>query len=188
MKTTSLFVELIVIGVGGLFAVALVACTVLQSTGILHWFVDRDLGAAVLVLSLSYLLGILVDRVADRSFQTWDLELRTSILGGDEERYYRDRRLLALHGQELWELLEYGRSRLRICRGWAVNSALLLGGLGIHRVFDGPIPDLDRLSLLGLAGALIVLLGIGCVFSWRSLARAEYAKIRRQAEWLRRFM
>ena len=30
------------------------------------------------------------------------------------------------HGCGLWEHLEYGRSRLRICRGWAFNALLTL--------------------------------------------------------------
>ena len=77
----------------------------------------------VVTLSIVYVLGIVTNRIADVIFESlFAAKIRRQWFAGLED-YYQARMKLFEHEQLASELLEYGRSRLRICRG-----------LGKHRV------------------------------------------------------
>lgn len=42
-----------------------------------------------------------------------------------DEEYHTARRTIVVHAEPMYRLRQYGRSRMRICRGWALNAALL---------------------------------------------------------------
>ena len=177
MTTTHLFVELLVIGIGAFLALLLTVA------GWLNWTpkaVSEWMALEVLfpVLAVVYVLGILVDRLADRLFDRLDRRHREEVFGSEKTPYFEARRTLVMDGENLWRDLEYVRSRLRICRGWAVNSALLLGSLWYY--------DHKTAIALPLGYFLILLLSlaIGCAWCWTRLNRKEYQKTQRLAEWL----
>lgn len=188
MTTTHLFVELLVIGFGGLIWLFL-ALAPLLGIQIGTATAKPDLLLALPILSTAYMLGILIDRVADYFFDSRDQRLRDAIYPGTDGRedYFKDRRTLVMDGQPLWEHLEYGRSRMRVCRGWAVNFLLIAGFAGLDLVLNGSgarlgsLPFAERAWLFMALAALCFL----SVCSWWSLTRSEYQKIKRQAEWLR---
>lgn len=82
----------------------------------------------------------------------------------------------------MYRIRQYGRSRMRICRGWAVNAMLLLVPANLY--LGRALGD-DRLRALLLLNVGLALLLVGTMFSWRVLADGEYRKIRGGAEFIR---
>lgn len=183
MNTTSLFVELIVIGVGAFVALLLLTLALFGTPTSLAPLL-LSFQAWLLALPLIYLFGIVIDRLADRSFsRRWESELLREVGYDSEEEFFEHRRIVMHRSAPFSEQLDYGRSRLRICRGWVLNTILLLvswlGFLFLQlREVDG---------FWGLV-AYTVVVALALVWTsflaWRHLAVAEYRKVRRQAEWL----
>jgi hypothetical protein len=178
MSTTSLFVELVVIGSG---TMAWILLLVVGCLGLDPVRFHGSLSPAILVVLLPvvYLLGILSDRFADSLLSPWDKALRGQVFDSRDE-YFEDHRTLRTGSPVLAELLDYGRSRMRICRGWVLNSAFLA------LAWPFCIVRVLRSWQLGLAGsASALLLFVLCLVVWRDLTLTEYRKVRRQAEYVR---
>ncbi len=188
MTTTHLFVELLVIGFGALAWILVCTATFfdfdLSSTNAYL----PSLGALLPLLCIAYVLGILVDRVADWIFdRLWDKNQRRSIYGHDAKdkiQYFNDRRTLIVEGPELWQLVEYGRSRLRICRGWTLNALALTTSLIFYCLTGGADSSVRLEICVAILGLGAIFTGL-CWFSWFKLNGKEYKKIQRQAKWLR---
>ncbi len=185
MRTTNLFVELLVIGFGAASWVGLLAMALF---GVPPLSVALSAEALVAATPLVYLLGILMDRAADWTFEKlWEEKLLAAKTGGklfsSVEEYYECRRYILNHSPALAKELEYGRSRLRICRGWTLDAALAAVALNVFiwvKLSAGAVAC--RLSLFGTAGCL--LLAWGSQRAWRSLASKQYDKIARQGKYL----
>lgn len=185
MTTTHLFVELLVIGFGALAWLAILGAAVFgyDFTPLLRG--NQSWVTLLPLLSLVYVLGILIDRMADWAFDRlgFDARHRKAHFGEDRDAYFAARRTLVVHGPALWEHLEYGRSRLRICRGWALNALMLLVAV-------------DALALVRRAGMLapwwrlvvcnlfFFALSALCIACWWALNQKEYRKIQRQSAWI----
>ena len=182
MNTTNLFVELIVIRVGTAAWLFLLVLSVfgygwVQADQLLSPF------SAIPILAVVYVLGIITDRVADTVFERfWINDLRDRYFA-DKGDYYNARRLILTQSENLSDLLEYGRSRLRICRGWAVNAILILVSLNPFlwlRFEDSHL----GLSISIFASLLLVLFAVAAWFSWYKLTSSEYRKVKEQAKFL----
>jgi hypothetical protein len=88
--------------------------------------------------------------------------------------------VIIYHSELMYRLRQYGRSRMRICRGWALNSALLFIPANVFAVRSGA-----ALELLVVVNAALVGTLVGTIFSWRVLANGEYRKIRGGADFIR---
>ncbi len=185
MRTTNLFVELLVIGFGAATWVGLLAMALF---GVVPFSVAFSAQALLAVTPLVYLLGILMDRAADRLFEMlWEDRLLAAKTGGEPfssvSEYFECRRYILNHSEALAKELEYARSRLRICRGWTLDAALAAVALNVFIwVRLGEAAVAWRLSLFGTAGCL--LLAWGSQRAWRSLASKQYDKIARQGKYL----
>lgn len=183
LNTTHLFVELLVIGFGTLGWVLLLG-SVLFGYDLSHVSGGfASITALLPVLTFAYLLGIITDRVADWIFDRWDRQHLEAVYGKDFKRYHNDRRTLVHQGAALWAHLEYGRSRLRICRGWALNSFCLL--ICFNLWLGSPTSRLPIDQIIAGDAACIALTML-CVMTWWKLNSKEYRKIERQATWLRK--
>ncbi len=182
MSTTNLFVELIVIGVG---ATAWVVLLVLALIGVDKGVLEQILQPAVAlpVLAFVYVLGIVMDRLSDMLLEKLWGEGFLSASFKSRAEYYRDRRLILTHSERLSDLLEYGRSRMRICRGWAVNWFLI--ALALDVLLIARFPEKSWSLYLGFSGtAVLLLLSFATWISWRRLVLNEYRKIREQADFI----
>lgn len=180
MSTTNLFVELLVIGVGASIWLVLVVLSMFGTS----WVPVEQLfspPAALPLLAIVYVLGIVSDRMADAVFEwLWNDDLRGSRFSSRGE-YYNARRIILTRSERLSDLLEYGRSRLRICRGWALNSLLIAVGLNTFLWrWSGDNPAAWGISMFG--SITLLLFALGAWYSWRKLALAEYRKVREQAD------
>ena len=71
------------------------------------------------------------------------------------------------------ELLEYGRSRMRICRGWAFNAvfALLPANMLLEKYDGGTKARI-------VTNVTLVSLALLCWWCWHRLADTEYRKLK----------
>jgi hypothetical protein len=183
MNTTNLFVELIVIGIGAAIWITLFVFSFLGYT----WAPtpDKWFSFAVLIptVSVIYVLGIIVDRLADSSFEKlWSKTIRNKWFQNIDE-YYRARRLIYKSSERIGDLLEYGRSRMRISRGWAFNAALIFVGFNLFMALQSP--HFDSKLLVWIVGAVaLALLTYGAYFSWLSIIVTEYRKVKEHTEFV----
>ena len=182
MNTTSLFVELIVIGIGAACWILLLVFAVFGY----EWVKvvnDYFLILAVPLLAFVYVLGIVSDRLIDKLF---DVVIGKSIRNRkfpDPDEYFESKRLVLLESERMADAIEYSRSRLRICRGWAVH-ALLIAFV---------IPFFTKAQLSGAWAAkfntfgitIFLALALVSFFGWYYLNTTQYLKIKEQAEFLR---
>jgi hypothetical protein len=183
MSTTDLFVELIIIGIGTAIWLFLLLLSVFGY----DWIPLEEassLAALIPALSVVYVLGIVIDRVADTVFdKLWNPSHLRKVYDKQEE-YFDDKQLIYIHPGRLGNLMEYGRSRLRICRGWALNGALILVSLNIFiwtRIHDYYL----RPKLSVFCSLIIGLFTYGNWFSWRQLNLTNYRKVQKQSAFLR---
>ncbi|MBX2865970.1 MAG: hypothetical protein KTR27_20660 [Leptolyngbyaceae cyanobacterium MAG.088] len=183
MNTTDLFVELIVIGVGATIWVVLLVLGIFG-----YGWVPFDhllaLPSLLPILAITYIFGIVTDRAADSLFDTvWKSKLvqQFYVKDGDD---YDDRRYIYLRSERLASLLEYGRSRLRICRGWVLNTTLILISLDVFilRQVSGVS---TQIAMFLFSNLFLILLIYGLWFSWKQLTLADYRKVKRQSAWLK---
>ena len=182
MSTTNLFVELVVIGVGVFIWLALL---VFSFVGVSLEQISNTwlIGSAIPTLAFIYVLGIIWDRFVDNIFdRLWGDSLRREYFDHIEE-YYNARRNILVNSEPLSDLLEYGRSRLRICRGWSVNALLIGICLNVYLWLHGDsFLQATRISLIGSVAC--VALAIGSWFAWQNLTKVEYRKIKDQSKFV----
>jgi hypothetical protein len=182
MATTNLFVELLVIGVGAACWILLLTLSVF-GIELTQADVLKTYPALLSLLALVYLLGIISDRVADFLFdRAFSRPLRAKFF--QHKRDYQDARRLVLNTSgRLADMHEYGRTRIRICRGWALNAALIAAGLNVFlqvRCAD----EAWFLTATVWGTTACGLLSLACWWSWRWLCLMEYLKIQEHAEFL----
>lgn len=183
MSTTNLFVELLVIGVGAStwigFALASVVGVPNADADLLKSYLFLFLG-----LSIIYVLGVISDRFADFLFdRLFSAPIRTRHFS-DKRSYQDARRLVFRTSERLADQHEYGRIRIRVARGWAVNAALM--------AITWPILVSTRFADQSWSQAAFVsgtvgfaALAIACWWTWSQLCGTEYLKIKEHAEFLR---
>jgi hypothetical protein len=184
MNTTNLFVELIVIGIGAAIWVFCFLATAFGYDWINHGLFASTLGVGF-VIGVVYVLGIVTDRIADGLFEaSVSKYYRRKIYSSDTERFYADRTLLLLQHSPCSELFEYGRSRMRICRGWALNSVLTTIAFNAL-VWTRPFPGTGSSRAALVASSAFLLMSVGACYAWCQLKRTEYIKTKETAEFLR---
>lgn len=177
MSTTNLFVELLVVGVGAFFWVLLIILGIsAEPFDSIKELIKVEL--FIPLLSIIYVLGIVVDRVADSIFdKLWGIKIRNSIFP-DRNDYYRARSIIFSSAESISDLLEYNRSRLRICRGWSLNSVMIIVSLNIYAL----LVPLSYYKQTILGSIMFLLLAIGSWYAWRNILKKEYGKTKYQAE------
>jgi hypothetical protein len=185
MSTTDLFVELVIIGVGSAIWIFFLIASIFG----LSWIDSSkalSLPALIPFLSLTYVIGIVFDRVADTLFEwIWAKKLFRKYYENKDD-FHDDRRIVYIHEGRLANLLEYGRSRLRICRGWALNSSLILLTLNLFawtKISDSHIKI--QVSIFG--SFFCIFLTYGTWFSWYKLTLDDFRRVKEQANFLRQF-
>jgi len=183
MGTTDLFVELIVIGIGATAWVVLATFSIFGY----EWAPLEQLlsvSAIIPALSIVYIMGIITDRIADILFEKiWTPKiLRKHYASSEGAR--EDRRLIYIENEYLANLLEYGRSRLRICRGWAFNAVLII----IASNFFISTQVLDQSVKTKLFIWINLIIGFVAYYSWYSwhqLTDTQYRRLKGDASYIR---
>ncbi|MER6550659.1 hypothetical protein ABZ773_13100 [Streptomyces sp. NPDC047804] len=173
---TAMFVEVLVIGIGALTATVflLVALIGPEATAKLAPVAGSSAATGV-ALAASYALGILLDRAADTALTTHRRRLRTHFFSSNSD--YAKARLRLADFPVLAARADYARSRMRICRGWLLNSLALTltADLAMLRYsFE------HRLLALCVTSGLGILTAYGFYRAWRVLTVTGYRKLAEQ--------
>ncbi len=181
MATTQLFVELLIIGIGAAIWLALLL------GAIFGYRMEMDfptIGAPAMVAlaGVAYVLGILVDRLAYKTFRRIERRLSRSIL--DREDFpapqILERQILA-SSEILGAQIQYNRSRLRICRAWVFNGAFITIAF---IAWNLRVQALDVWQSIALS-VLGVLLCISSAWAARTLAKDHYNNLKESYEYLK---
>lgn len=182
MGTTNLFVELVVIGAGVLIWLALFMLTVLglPSVAISESF---QVAFTIPMLAIIYVAGIIWDRIADLLFEkSWVDRWRLEFFQNKKD-YYNARRTILTKSERLSDLLEYGRSRMRICRAWTLNSILI--GIFFSAFIYRNFPHDEKYGLLILTAIFLSLIfSFGAWYAWASMTKTQFRKVKEQSNYL----
>jgi len=124
MNTTSIFVELLVIGFQTLTWIGLLIITIIGYKGI-DFEKLLSINLALPILAMTYVLGVAIDRLSDMVFLPRDHRLR------DKEKLKASPEFLVMRfyilgkSKDIYAQLEYTRSRLRIMRAATLNFVAL---------------------------------------------------------------
>lgn len=163
MNTTLLFAELVIIGIQvslWLFCLILIIFGYgwlqgLQSLGLNSW---QTIILAIL-LSLSYVLGVIFDRLSDRIFSAWEKGVKNEVFPLPSIAMRFD---LGKDNEYLNRQFEYMRSRMRIARASSINFGLTTMFVAIFIVTR--VQNLSRMER-GLYFLAVMLLGMLLTFS-----------------------
>jgi uncharacterized membrane protein len=125
MTTTQLFAELLIIGIGSTIWFSLLLAAIFGyrfDTEI----IKGNVLSVLLLVGLSYVLGIVTDRLTRDLFDSTDKENKEKqfkvleVNNVDEIENY-----IQVNYERLGNQIQYNRSRLRICRSWIINFLLI---------------------------------------------------------------
>jgi len=177
VAATAVFVEVLLVGVGFLFSIAIGVASLIN----LHENIFEKLAGSAPVIAfgvaLSYVLGIVVDRIADKSLDRWSDSLRDDYFPTNEA--YSKARIRVSSVPWISEQAMYARSRMRVCRGWIIISPILTASsiLWISRKSH----DDSVATHIATAAALGVILTGSVIYSWRSIVVAGYKQLAAQS-------
>lgn len=177
VAATAMFVEVLVIGIGALvslfgYIAAVAGYGAMQKVAPILSSVPAS-GAA---LAFSYALGIVVDRAADSMLTLPRRRMRGRYFSTNSA--YDEARRALVEYPHLVAMADYARSRMRVCRGWFMNSLLLTLS---YSLLIWRFPAQNRLVLF-VAGLVVGgLCAAGFYLSWRSITETGYKKLAQQA-------
>lgn len=177
MNTTNLFVELVVIGVGTLLALMLTIMSIF-GYGWISWEKITSSTMLIPLLSITYLLGIVIDRIADSFFDNWNKKLRLKIFSTNEEYHQALTYIYNYASERIVSLFIYGRSRLRISRAWSLNCIFL--AITIPILVWTRLPQISGNTRILITIFSTIIFGLGTVascFTWRELTINDYKRL-----------
>ncbi|QIK04709.1 hypothetical protein G7Z12_37720 [Streptomyces sp. ID38640] len=171
-----MFIEVLVVGIGFLTGLAVLAAAIAGSETASRMAHAADSTAAAgAALAGAYALGILLDRTADTVLSPVRRRLRNASFASDSA--YAQARLSLAAQPALAARADYARSRMRICRGWLLNSALLTTAtdLALLRYHTD-----QHALLIGLTTSFGLLITLGFYLAWRAITATSYRKLAEQ--------
>lgn len=173
VAATAMFVEVLVVGIGFLTGLGILGTAIAGSDNSrrLAPLASTPLAAGA-ALAFAYALGILVDRAADSVLSPVRRHLRARSF--PTSGAYAQARIALAQMPVLAARADYARSRLRICRGWMLDSILitLATDLALWRY-----PVTHRPLLLAVATVLGALATFGFYLSWHTITATGYRKL-----------
>ena len=175
MNTTLLFAELLIVGLQAsvwLFLLALVVfgtnwLQALSAFGLADW----QTVIVVIGLSIVYVLGIIIDRLADLIFAGWDKKLRERIFPNAPLSIGVMRFQLGKDNEYLNRQFEYTRSRMRISRASILNF-ILMTIFGVVLIAQLQFPTYaEKAKYLIAALAVGVFLSVSAIYTWNKLTQ-----------------
>lgn len=175
MNTTLLFAELLIIGLQAsvwLFLLALVVfgtnwLQALSTLGLADW----QTAIVVIALSIVYVLGIIIDRLADLVFARWDKKIRERIFPNAPLSIGVMRFQLGKDNEYLNRQFEYTRSRMRISRASILNF-ILMTILGVILIAQLQFPTTEeKTKSLITALSIGVFLSVSAIYTWNKLTQ-----------------
>lgn len=178
ISVTALFAEVLVVGIGATLASAGFMFCALDEH-VISRVLQADTGFLLACgLTLSYAVGIVLDRAADLLLKPLSDKYKH-----DHFPNPRDYAIAREHISTVPYFLartEYARSRMRVCRGWVVNGALLTLAVDGNLMRHGD--KLNVATLMTVVTILGIALTAGSFFSWKSIVKSSYQQIKLQSD------
>jgi hypothetical protein len=175
MKTTELFAELLVIGVGAVCACILLVLAVVPALS--SSLCRLSTVAIIPALAVIYLFGILADRFCDILFDAAISKRRRGLSEDDLTAWKIKRDAVVMSSTYAAGLYSYGRSRQRILRAWTLNSVALAVSSFVYLTTRECAVCGVRVAILSLSSFLG--LGILCFVIWNRMDKEEVSTIDR---------
>jgi len=129
MSTTTVFVELLIIGLESLVWLALLISSLFGLDWvptIVSTFEKADVFATIAVIGLAYIVGIVVDEICDSLIEPWAKRIRDSVQNDTKLKMWDIQAYVFSHSEVATSQLGYMRSRLRILRSSIFNIILVV--------------------------------------------------------------
>jgi len=189
MNTTLLFAELLIIGLQSAVWIFILLINVfsigwvqtLQTSNLTNW----QTAILIVLLSIFYVIGVIIDRAADALFSKWEKKLSRISFPNPPLPIVVLRFELARGNEHLNHQFEYNRSRMRISRASALNFGLatLLGIVYILTHVQTAAPN-TKWILLGTTLIIGVALTLGAAFTWRKLMRGYFGMLKEYSRFI----
>ncbi len=164
--TTAIFAEILAIGIQATVLVGLALATFMDLGAVAASAGGWEAALTIVILALAYVIGVVVDRVAD----TVLTPLRNRVATHSAKERAAARLRVLRQESPLSTFLEYQRSRLRLMRGTIVNGAIAIpvvnGFLVSARV------EADAIAIVAVNAVILVLIA-ACIFSFTEIVRAQ---------------
>ena len=173
MKTTSLFVELIIIGIGFTIWNVLFAITILGY----EWIPNLTISNGVLVfpvLALFYVIGIIWDRSIDYAINYFDKLIQRRFFVNSDS-YHSAKDFIYSKTGSLTDLFEYTRSRMRICRSWMIDLFLIALIIPFFICQRTDLINQEKVAVFFVI--FFLLLSLLCNYAWRNLTITYYERL-----------
>lgn len=182
MKTTHVFVELLITGFG------VVIWLVMAIAGLLGLNLNDilskvDIVTLAPIAGLAYVFGIIVDRIGYKLFSSKRDKIMKEYIGFTTP--YQIIKYIADRSEPLRSRLEYNRSRIRVCRSWIINFSFIsvVSFLWMsHSLFSSLM--CWELLLIAIMSFLFAVLAY---FTLMILLRDYYGEVRDAFEYLTKF-
>ena len=127
MTTTSLFIEILIIGYMGLAWLGMIPAILFgipDMQSVLDVIDKAEILITITLTSFAYFFGILIDRIADSVLDKWDGIIRKKTRCSDEPSILSMQAVLFVKAPESVSRFSYQQSRLRIVRAAVLNVGL----------------------------------------------------------------
>ena len=152
MTTTAVFAEVLVIGLQAVVWITLALAAFIDPSPAFAAMERWTALATLLILAAAYVLGVVIDRLADSLAKGL---VRPNRSPGEGVRSRAARRDILRGGGPLATFLEYQRSRIRLTRGTALNLVI---ALPIANLFVLRVANADGAVLLAVNAGLLIAL------------------------------
>lgn len=174
MSTTTLFVEILIVGLLALVWLVLLIGSIWHLKCAIEFLKSMSDYAAffiALIFGSAYIMGIFVDRVSDSLYKRFQYSDNCS-----NDRSFGEKRLRILNeGEGMAKFLDYQRSRLRIARATIFNLLLIIIAGLIYIVRNNNLPQGGKgiltIIIIIVAGAILTAIVFNTT---RRLDRAQY--------------
>lgn len=177
MATTNVFAELLIIGIETLVWIALLIFCLFGYSWI-DFSMFNQLALAIPLAALTYVIGIIMDRVSDTLLAGADHRIRRSVLGESAAPLFASLRISILaRSPYLSTDLDYLRSRLRIMRSSIINFGLLAvcgATFILTRLRLAPPAHYTAAATVFLAGVILASLSH---YAWRASSITYYLRL-----------
>ena len=178
MKTTAIFAELLIVGLQAIVWLIFAGLVFFEVSAFDAALFDELKSWAALitifVLSFSYVIGIIIDRVADSLFNHVDRRLRNKYLIKSKQPVAVMRLYIMSKNEGVSDFLDYVRSRLRLARSTVLNVILIIFFVALWYFTSSKFESNSIIVFLFLSGIPLLVLTI---FTWFRISKTYYKRL-----------
>jgi hypothetical protein len=184
MNTSNLIVEFLVIGFGAMLSLILLSGIVIDPEHIYLFFKTLELQSLILLLPITYVIGILTERLSASIIKPNKIE-KTIFPDGNSDFC---RTTVYIKSQSLKELTEINRSLRSICRAYFLNFILLVASFNFFFLLNRQF-IFEKLKFINNPTAFQIILTLcfgllswRCLVTYKQLTTGEYKMLKEQCQ------